>query len=240
LTEAPVGVVCALRSEARRLDPLADGLMVRVTGMGCGAAAVGAEHLVTAGAAALVSFGMAGGLDSQLSAGRIFLPSEVGTPEGTVLTTDREWRTRLCAALSAHGPVGAGRLVTTAAPVATVAAKAALFRATGASAVDMESVAIAQVAFAHGLPFVAIRVIVDPAEQALPHAVIAATAADGRTSTWRLLGCLLRSPVDAAPLARLARSYRRAGRSLAAVARSGAIGPCRLKRAAAPQAADIP
>lgn len=235
MTAAVLGVVCALPSEARHLgrtlsrrphiEVLADGKLLALTGMGCTAAGSGAQKLVACGAHALVSFGLAGALDPQLSAGAIFLPSEVLAESGERLSTDVLWRTRLRAALNGRAPAGSGALLSTRHPVGAVAAKAALFKSTQARAVDMESFGVGAVAHGARLPFIAVRVIVDGADDALPSAVIAATAADGHTSTLRLLQQLLRRPRELAPLLRLALGYWRASGSLAAVARLAALVP---------------
>jgi adenosylhomocysteine nucleosidase len=164
---------------------------------------------------------MAGGLDPALAAGTIFLPDEVISPEGTTIATARDWRERLASALATQRPVTQGRLLTSRTAVGSPAAKATLFRTTGALAVDMESLAVAEVASAHQLPFIAVRVIVDSAADALPQAVTAAADNEGHLQIWRLIGALARTPADLAPLLRLARCYRAANRSLAAVARVG-------------------
>jgi adenosylhomocysteine nucleosidase len=164
---------------------------------------------------------MAGGLDPALAAGTIFLPDEVISREGGTIATARDWRERLASALATQHPVTQGRLLTSRTAVGSPAEKAALFRATGAVAVDMESLAVAEVASAHQLPFIAVRVIVDSAADALPQAVTAAADNEGHLQIWRLIGALARTPADLAPLLRLARRYRAANRSLAAVARVG-------------------
>ena len=215
-----VGVVCALAAEARHLGP-ADGTLLAVSGMGGAAAARSAKALIEAGATALASWGMAGGLDPALAAGTIFLPSEVISPDGAALATAHDWCERLGAALAAQRPVTTGRLLTSRTAIATPAEKATLFRETGAAAVDMESLAVAEVARSHQLPFIAVRVIVDSAADALPQAVTAAADKEGHLQVWRLIGALARTPADLAPLLRLARRYRAANRSLAAVARVG-------------------
>lgn len=232
MTEAVVGVVCALRSEARHLgrttptrsaiDCLADGTLVAVTGMGPAAAAAGATRLAAGGAAALLCFGMAGALDPTLRPGRLVLPEEVAGPEGAVFACDPRWRARVAASLGALGPVSCGRLLSVPAPVTTAAAKAALFRA-GSMAVDMESAAVAGVARARALPFLAIRVIIDDAATEIPAAVAAATGADGQVSAWGVLAHLLREPAQVRPLIRLARAYGAANRTLAAVVRAGGL-----------------
>ena len=230
-----VGIVCALASEARHLDPtacadtpiarLADGSLLRVSGMGAAAARQAAEALLAAGASALASFGLAGGLDPALGPGAIFLPSEVAGADGAVLATSRPWRERLAQALHAQRPRAEGRLLGSAVAVGSVAQKAALFRASGAAAVDMESLAVAMVAHDRAVPFIAVRVIVDAAGDALPPAVTAAADAAGHLKLRPLVLGLLRSPAQLGALLRLARCYRAASRSLALVARSGPFAP---------------
>jgi adenosylhomocysteine nucleosidase len=195
-----------------------------LSGVGMGAAVAGARALLSAGADALLSFGLAGGLDPGLSAGRIIVPAEILAPDGTVSGCDASWRGHLAAALAAHAPVG-GRLASVPALLASVAAKRALFAASGACAVDMESAAIVRVAEGGGVPCAVVRVIVDRAGDALPAAVMAAMDATGEVSPWRLCAVLLREPGQLAALLRVARNFFLAGRSLRAVARSGALAP---------------
>ena len=115
-----------------------------------------------------------------------------------------------------------GRLLTSAVAIGDVAGKSAAFRDTGAAAVDMESLAVAEVAVAHGMPFLSVRAIVDTAADELPRAVLDASS-EGPLRLSRLLLGVFRSPPQILPLLRLARRYRAATRSLAAVARSSAL-----------------
>src|SRR3954466_94231 len=89
-----VGIVCALASEARHLRP-ADGTLVATTGMESSAASAGARALIDAGARALASWGMAGGLDPSLKAGEILLPTEVITSDDRVHRCEKGWLERL-------------------------------------------------------------------------------------------------------------------------------------------------
>ena len=73
------------------------------------------------------------------------------------------------------------------------------------------------------LKTLAVRVIIDGAADALPAAVAAAADRAGHLRLWRLIGALTRSPAELAPLIRLARRYRTASRSLAALARAGPL-----------------
>jgi adenosylhomocysteine nucleosidase len=224
-----VGVVAALAAEARALGPAAgrmgdvrhlrNGSLLAVSGMGAVAAEAAAAQLIEAGAVALMSFGLAGGLDPALPAGSMVFPSEVISRDGRGLLTSMEWRGRVSAAVQGLGPVCAGKLLTSAQAIDSVADKAAAFRDTGAVAVDMESLAIAQVAAAHHLPFLAVRVIVDTAADVLPRAVVTASSS-GQVRIWRLLGAIALAPAELGALIRLAGRYRTATRRLADVARA--------------------
>jgi len=222
-----IGIVTALRAEARTLGRssptqglarLTDGSLLIVSGIGAAAAGQGARTLVGRGVSGLMSWGVAGGLDPSLPAGTLLLPEDVVDTEGRAFATAREWRERVAAALSGEWPHHAGRLLSSPRAIDTVPGKAAAFRTTRASAVDMESLAIAEVAFSHRLPFLAVRVIVDTASDALPRSVIEASRS-GRVDLGRLLRGLALAPFEIVALLRLARRYRRARQALVAVAR---------------------
>lgn len=225
-----LGVVAALKSEARTLgtavqrrdglSSLADGALLAVSGMGGALAAIAARSLADAGAERLLSFGMAGGLDPKLSAGTVILPTEVISLSGTRFATSAQWREQLSLAYASASTRADGALLSSAMPVDTVADKAALFQGSGAVAVDMESLGVAEVAAARGLPFMAVRVIVDTAGDVLPHAVVAASQA-GQVNVRRLISGLALAPLEVIAVIRLAHRYRAALRSLNAVARVG-------------------
>jgi adenosylhomocysteine nucleosidase len=229
-----LGIVTALAAESRtlglapadaRLATLPDGTRVAVSGVGRAAAADGARRLIESGATALISWGMAGGLDPVLRAGALLLPGEVISAEGERFQTAREWRACLARAIAAEHTVSDGALLTCAQPLRSPTDKAAAFRATAAVAVDMESDAVAQVAARHCLPFLAVRAIVDTADDPLPPALTAAVVTAGTMRRQQLIGALLRAPGEMAAVMRLAWGYRAARRALIAVARSGALAP---------------
>jgi len=198
-----------------------DGALLAISGIGRDAAEAAARALIDAGVAALMTFGMAGGLDPALQAGSVVLPCELISADGTRFLASRSWRERVAAAVSPLREVSAGNLLTSTRAIDTRSGKSTAFRETGAAAVDMESAAVAAIASHHNLPFIAVRVIVDSAADALPQAVTVAADNEGHLQIWRLMGALARTPADLAPLLRLARRYRAANRSLAAVARVG-------------------
>lgn len=228
------GVVAALTREAQTLGPvmeskagyevLADGTLRAVSGMGCAAAGAAARRLLEAGAEALISWGVAGALDPQLEAGAICLPREVVGPDGSRYATAAGWRDELAASIAAYRPVAAGALLTRARPVAAIADKATLHLETGAVAVDMESSAVAHAAALGHVPFVAVRVIVDTARDAIPLSVTAA-GETGEVRIMKLLAGLIRFPGDIAGVMRLARRYGAATRSLRVAAARGPLLP---------------
>ena len=227
-----VGVVAALSVEARALGPsmprdgvppssglavLPDGALLAVSGIGLVAAEAAARALVEAGVSALMTFGMAGGLDPTLKAGSVVLPRELISEAGTRWLASRSWRERVAAAVSPLRAVTEGNLLTSARAIDTPADKTAAFRATGAAAVDMESAAVAEIAGKHNLPFIAVRVIVDTAADKLPRAVVNASRA-GKVQIGRLVAGLVVAPGEIVALIRLAQRYRMAIRSLRAIA----------------------
>jgi adenosylhomocysteine nucleosidase len=225
----PLGIVAALAEEADILGAdrkqvsirtLSDGTLLAISGIGAAAATQAAESLVATGVSALLSWGMAGALDPKFAAGDLLLPRQVIAPDGTGILTTPAWRERLGANLPTEIVPSGDTLLTNPTAIASVADKAAAWRATGAGAVDMETLAIGRIAIARELPFIAVRVIVDTASDLLPRAVMAATR-DGQVRIGLLLRGLVLAPSDIGGLLRLARRYRAAKRTLAEVARVG-------------------
>jgi adenosylhomocysteine nucleosidase len=198
------------------LAVLPDGALLAVSGIGLVAAEAAARALVEAGVSALMTFGMAGGLDPALKAGSVVLPRELISEAGTRWLASRSWRERVAAGVSPLRAVTEGNLLTSVLAIDTPAGKAAAFRATGAAAVDMESAAVAEIAGKHNLPFIAVRVIVDTAADKLPRAVVNASRA-GRVHIGRLVAGLVVAPGEIVALIRLAQRYRIAIRSLRAI-----------------------
>jgi len=191
-----------------------EGALLAVSGIGRVAAEAAARALLESGVSALMTFGMAGGLDPALQAGSVVLPRELISADGTRFAVSRSWRERVAAAVRPVRAVTEGNLLTSIRAIDTPADKSAAFRATGAAAVDMESAAVAEIAATHNLPFIAVRVIVDTAADTLPRAVINRA---GSVQIGRLLAGLVLAPGEIAALVRLALRYRIAMRSLRAI-----------------------
>lgn len=168
------------------------------------------------GASGVISFGTAGGLAADLAAGTLIVADAIDGPAGRI-PIDPAWRERIVSKLAAaplDAPWQCGVLAGVAAPLTHTEQKAALNRARGALAVDMESHVAAMMAQAHGLPFMACRAIVDPAWRALPAAAIAGLRDDGTTALMPILASLARAPSQLGAMIRLAGDARAARATL--------------------------
>lgn len=161
-----VAVIVALGVE--RVPLALAGLSVLQSGPGAERAAQSAAAALAAGADALVSCGFAGGLEPKLDSGAVVVPRRVATPDGASYDTDAAWRGAAASALRAELTVSDGDVLSVPAALITPAAKLAAAATYRAAAADMESAAIAAVAARAGAPFLALRVIVDAAADALP------------------------------------------------------------------------
>lgn len=156
-------------------------------GFGKSAARRAAAALADQGAEALLSFGIAGGLDPRLATGTVIVATDVRF-ERQALATDAGWTARL------HARVGGSVLAPlahSAQVVTTTGQKRELHDITKAAAVDMESWGVAEIAAERGLPFAALRVIADTADDALPGVALAAVTDDGHVRVMRsVLGAI--------------------------------------------------
>ena len=80
------------------------------------------------------------------------------------------------------------------APVIESDAKRKIHESSRAVAVDMESHIAARVAAAHGVPFAACRVIINPAQRTLPPAALVGIRADGTPDPLAVLRSVMRQP----------------------------------------------
>ncbi len=154
---------------------------------------------------AVLSFGIAGGLDPMLQPGDLVAATRIRASAGA-WPADMAWAARLARITAARlGVLAGANLAAT-----DAAAKKALRAMTGALAVDMESQVAAAFAARRSLPFAALRAVADTAEEVLPQAALVGLTADGRPAPLRVLLALARRPSDLKPLRAVAARSRTA------------------------------
>lgn len=225
---SPTGLTLLNRPAAlktRVLMPLGNDTQVWIGGIGPEHARVGADQLLQAGARALLSWGCAAALKPGLNAGDIIIPATImDSARQAKFKPDHDWRQRfLQPLLTAPGRLGnilQDTLCSSDQVVATRMDKQQLAEQTGASAVDMETAAIAEQAAAAGVPFLCVRVIADTASMQLSPQLLQTLDAFGRPDMQQLAGYLLREPAAIVQLWQLNRAFRRARRQLTRLAQS--------------------
>jgi adenosylhomocysteine nucleosidase len=200
--------VCGLMREAR----IASGPGVRTLTGGTNAVLLRQklERAIGEGAHGIISIGIAGGVAPSLKSGDCVVGSVV-LENGDRFFPDVQWTARIIAKLPSAIPgvvAGADAVMTTS------WAKAALFRAVGAYAVDMESHIVARAAKAHGIPFAVLRTISDPAGSNLPPLVSMAVTDSGKVDLMRVLVSLLGNPRQIPALIQTARESKAAFEAL--------------------------
>ena len=221
-----VGIVVAMRIEARCLTNrnlpigeiinLGNNSKICLCGMGGNAARKAAIKLQEEGATSLISFGVSGALDSKLRPGDLVLPQSVYNER--LLPVSLAWRDRVQKCLPSNLRVIGGKLATSKKVLTSLNEKCDFAKITGASAVDLESGSIAEVAEDSDIPFLAIRVISDPIEFSPPLALLDAVNPDGSANLGQIISLLLQRSVTLSTLLRLGRDVRTARATLATVA----------------------
>jgi hopanoid-associated phosphorylase len=160
--------------------------------------------------AGIISIGIAGALDPSLKVGQVVIAADAYRP----------WANRMSAALPG---ARLGFIVGSDTMLVDAASKAALHRATGALAVDMESHVARDIAARYGLPFAAVRVISDDADRALPKAAQAGMKPDGGMDIGAVLKSLAADPRQLPALIRTGMEAETAFRALTLACRQ--LGP---------------
>jgi len=205
-SDCRVGIVVGLAAEARIARRL--GWHVAIGGGTAAGAERAARSLLDSGATALVSVGLAGGLDPSLRPGDLVIPQWV-LCRGTRYRADAALSLRL-GGTTPHLLLGGDAIV------ASAADKQRLWRETGAAAVDLESGAVARTAAEGGVPFAVLRAVCDPAERALPRAASIGLDSQGAIAFWRTLASLIAKPRQLPVMLRLATDAVVARRALLA------------------------
>lgn len=220
-----LGVITGLAAEADILleFPSERAPRVEIAGASGARAEAAATRLLASGCEAILSFGVAGGLDPALAPGTVVIAEAVIALDGQRFPTEVAWRDAVKSALAGTVPLAEGAIYGSDAPLLTAEAKKNLAGKTGAVAVDMESHGAARAAALKGVPFLAIRAIADGASRAIPPWVMDAILPDGGLAPEKIARALLPRPWMVWGLIGLARANGRALRALGRVA--SRLGP---------------
>lgn len=196
--------VTGLRREAKIIARVPD--VVAVTGGGDAQALAEKLDSLHGDIKGVMSVGIAGALSPLLKVGDVVIAEQI-MAEAERWRCHEGWRVALAARLpDAHcGPVVGSDAI-----LVDSAAKTALHNQSGALAADMESHVAARFASARGLPLAALRVISDDVRHRLPPAALVAMKPDGGIAAGRVLGSLLRHPLQVPSLIRTARTANKA------------------------------
>lgn len=218
-----IGIVAALPQEIKTLLPaavkplqtysLGANAWLIAAGIGTENGIRAAEWLLANGADALLSWGLASGINPALPAGTVLLPQRIrldrdsrlpGKPANLqYLTVDKHWRRALQTRLQADFVVSDDDVLHVEDWVAGRNAKPMLYQQSAVSAADMGSAAVGWVARQAGLPFAVIRVIADAGNSALPKELPRLLDQHGKVSSAKLLPALLLRPQDGGLLLKL-------------------------------------
>lgn len=227
---ADIGIVCALPLELepflKRCQKVAtytggdftfkggryDNIRIAVVecGMGYARARRASEALIEGHSPSwLLSCGLAGALLPQMKRGQIVMANEIVDQHGQHFAIDLKATTN-----EAQG-LYVGRLLTADDIVRTVAEKHALHEQHGAIAVDMETLAVAQVARERHARFMSIRAISDDMSADLPSEVLSVMGGSGAVRVGAVLGALWKRPSSMKDMLQLRDHAEAAAKSLA-------------------------
>lgn len=204
--ENKIGIVAALPEEAKCIStkrlkrlqptPLNDHILLCRSGIGFDHAREAANRLIAFGAKTLISFGTAGALRANLKTGDLIVPRTILSVDGQRYDCHDDIRSLFIRNLTITPSI---RLIETpilhSSDILTgMDAKRAAFEKYDTNAVDMESLAIAQIAVEHEIPFLITRVILDELTMELPKMIVQATNSRGEISYLKFLLHLLLTP----------------------------------------------
>jgi len=186
-----LGILCGLESE-RKIASKVSGAIVACAAARPFKARELARELIASGATRLMSFGIAGALDSSVKLGDLIIGTRVKSEKGN-WDCDTDFGHTLAMKLpyaKLGGVYGSETLV------ATAADKDALFQKNGCAIVDMESQCAAEVAGEAGIPITVVRAVCDDSSMNVPEFVMAAIKEDGSVSSIKALGHLAMHPTQ--------------------------------------------
>ncbi len=237
MTTKTIAIVAAMEQEARAICPAAQkgrldefetlsgtlksGLKYKciISGIGIKRAAKAARLLCEEKPDLMLSIGVSGGLAPGLSAGTLVAATTIHSD----LAEYNPWHesdqdTKIRSELfPTCGDMQCGRLITTGQPILTPQEKVFMHDRTGALAVDMESIAVAQTAQKSGIPFSCIRAISDDSNRKIPAESMAGVDETGKTKLEPILKAILKRPPLILELIPMGMDYSKALKALGSI-----------------------
>lgn len=192
-------IACGLKREARIFDRPGRDVFVVIGGGNAATLELDLDNEAEMFPGIILSCGIAGALAPSLQPGDVVIDGDAMVAERLAEVVPHAHR---------------GMIVGNDAIAATVTEKRLLRERTGALAVDMESHVAARVALRRDLPFAALRVISDRAEDDLPPAALVGMRPDGGMALGAVLASLARAPRQLPALIRTGRQADQAFRGL--------------------------
>lgn len=189
----------------------------RATGAeACGAGAHAGEYVdqqLRDGAYdAVVIAGVCGGLDPSLTPGAVIIARRALDVNGRGIDVDTRVLDAVRAALRARrAPFVSASLLSVDAPLAGKVARTDAWNTHGAAGVDMETYGVAAAAMRHGVAWMAVRVVLDPAGSSLPASL---AGWRGEAGEKEIMRTALRRPLEWPAYVRLMLQMRAATKAL--------------------------
>jgi hypothetical protein len=199
-----LGILCGLESEAVIARNIKNAIVV-CAGARPENARTLARELVQKGAKRLISFGVAGGLQTGLPLGALIIGSHIMSPNGK-WDCDMTYAQNLKGKLShAHiGGVWGSEIL-----VPTAGDKKELHQKSGCMIVDMESQCAAEVAAEAKLPLAVVRSVCDSATMDVPDVLMVSINPDGHIDYLRAAWHVIRHPLEIPDLFHVSRGLNR-------------------------------
>ena len=200
-----IGVITGLNVETQaikravRLERFEDRVFVAAAGGDRDRISELAQEFAAHGADTLLSVGLAGALSDELKTSDAVVPARVVFADADAVSTDPVLSALIAKGLDPETAAN-GDLLCTEHEIADAQEKRRLHAATGAIAADMESGHLARAAAQAGLPFAALRIVLDEADDSLPPSVLGLMRNDGTTDQAQLMKNIARRPSDLPPL----------------------------------------
>lgn len=188
----PILVVTGMKREAACAK--GEGVVTLCSGADVASLRAALDKLSESQFSAVISFGLAGGLDYDLRSGDVVVADAALAGGRRYETHPRVSRLLTEGAMTVVGKAIGGAVIGVDQPAMNVGAKRALRESSQAVAVDMESHVAAAFAQAHRLPFAIVRAISDPAARALPPLAAKAVTPDGGVDLSYVARDIMREP----------------------------------------------